>query len=86
MSSDSLLAYILGEVNRYIYFDDGGFTFNLKSILGCQEICHNYPEKLQCFSKTRSTGKTPRSSLQWCVPKSLHVFKLLIAQVNFFEH
>lgn len=55
MSSDSLLACILREVIRYIYFDDGGFTFNLKSSLSCEKICHNYLEKLQRFSQTRCT-------------------------------
>lgn len=38
MSSDSLLAYILREISRYIYFDDGGLTVNLKSSLSCEKM------------------------------------------------
>lgn len=37
MSSDRLLACILRQVSRYIYFDNGGFTFNLKSSLSCSK-------------------------------------------------
>lgn len=35
MSSDNLLAQILGMVSTHTYFDDFGFTFNLKSSVDC---------------------------------------------------